>query len=245
MLVDIVFTCSAAAAVLGGCSDNCESTVGKDEVVICEQIDSGTESESAKSTSDPGFVWKPPPPWILCEIYVSGGVEIPTFGTTWVKSRQGARDCLSEKEYVPIEVPGSSEKTVEKVSDRQTLQEIFRTSPSSPIAYVSPSERYYDEQFSFSVQRKTQIKSGELFGQPVSVRFVPKSARWSFGANGFTAQHIFGEKGDFSARAIVTFQVDYKPLGGGWVVDAGAIESWSNSLLVTALPLPRETRLVG
>lgn len=245
MLVEIIFTCSAAQAVLGGCADDCETTVGVSEVVICEQQGTETESYEGESSTTPGSTWTPPPPWVLCEVYVSGGVEVPTFGTVWVKSRQGERDCLSEKEYIPIPKPGSSSDSVERVRDSQTLQQIFKTSPDTPMAYVSPSERYYDERFSFWVDKNTQIKSGTLFDEPVSVRFIPKSASWSFGGSGFSVTHIFGEKGDFQARANVDFRVDYKPIGGSWVIDAGSIQIPSNSLLVTALPLPRETRLIG
>lgn len=245
MLVEIIFSCSAAGAVLGGCSDDCSTTIGANEVVICEQQGSNTDSTIEENSSSSGSVWTPPPPWVLCEIYVSGGVEIPTFGTMWVKSRQGERDCLAEKEYVPIPKQGSSKASIDRITDTQTLQQVFKTSPSAPQAFVNPSERYYDEEFSFRVENRTQTKSGWLFDEPVSVRFVPKSASWSFGGSGFEAIHIFGEKGDFSARATVSFQVDYKPIGGSWVINAGAIQARSNSLLITALPLPRETRLVG
>lgn len=245
MLVEVIFTCAAASAVLGSCVDDCSTNVGLTEVVICERQGNQQESEKESGSSSPGSVWTPPPPWVLCEIYVSGGTEIQTFGTMWVKTRQGSRDCLQEKDYVPIKIAGSTKKTVERVTDSQTLQQVFKTSPSTPMAYVSPSERYYDEAFSFWVEKASQTKSGLLFEEPVVVRFVPISASWSFGSSGFTANHIFGEKGDFSARAKVRFQVDYKTIGGSWVINAGSIESPSNSLLVTALPLPRETRLIG
>ncbi|HEY7796988.1 MAG TPA: hypothetical protein VIB61_04370 [Microbacteriaceae bacterium] len=245
MLVEIIFSCSAAGAVLGGCSDDCSTTIGANEVVICEQQGSNTDSTIEESSSSSGSVWTPPPPWVLCEIYVSGGVEIPTFGTMWVKSRQGDRECLAEKEYVPIPTQGSSNASVERITDEETLQEVFKTSPSPPQAFASPSERYYDEEFSFRVENRIQTKSGWLFDEPVSVRFVPKSASWSFGGSGFETVHIFGEKGDFSSRATVEFQVDYRPIGGSWVINAGVIQAQSNSLLITALPLPRETRLVG
>lgn len=245
MLVEIIFTCSAAQAVLGGCADGCGTSIGANEVVICERQEKETGSVEDESSTRPGSSWTPPPPWVLCEVYVSGGIDIPTFGTVWVKTRQGARECLSEKEYVPIPKPGSSSDSVERITDSQTLQQIFKTSPATPMAYVSPSERYYDEQFSFWVENNTQIKSGTLFDEPVSVRFTPKSASWSFGGRGFSVNHLFGEKGDFQARATVNFQVDYKPVGGSWVIDAGSIQIPSNSLLITALPLPRETRLIG
>jgi len=245
LLAEIIMTCSAAGAVLGGCSDSCSTTIGSNEVVICEQLQTENDIEQTQQSSTPGSSWTPPPPWVLCEIYVSGGVEIQTFGTMWVKSRQGERDCLQEKEYVPIPKPPSTKTTVEKVKDIETLQEVFRTSPSKPRAYVNPTERYFDEVFDFSVERKTQTKSGWLFDEPVSVRFQPKSASWSFGQAGFNVSHIFGSSGDFSARATVEFQVDYKPIGGPWIVNAGSISVKSNSVLVTALPLPRETRLIG
>jgi hypothetical protein len=245
MLVEIIFSCAATQAVLGGCADDCGTTVGASEVVICEQQRTDSGNNEVESSTTPGSTWTPPPPWVLCEVYVSGGVDIPTFGTVWVKSRQGERECLAEKEYVPIPKPGSSNDSVERITDSQTLQQIFKTSPGAPMAYVSPSERYYDEQFNFWVEKNTQIKSGTLFGEPVSVRFTPKSARWSFGRNGFSVNHLFGEKGDFQARATVNFQVDYKPIDGSWVIDAGSIQIPSNSLLVTALALPRETRLIG
>ena len=246
MLIEtIILSCSAAGAVLGGCNDSCETIIGASEVVICEDR-GGSNSESKQSeTNNPGLPWTPPPPWIMCQQYVSGGVEIPTFGKIWVKVREGSRPCLDQKPYVPIpDPPSSTSKTVEVVNI-ESVQEIFRTSPSSPMAYVEPAERYYDEQFSFRVESTSQLKSGELFGEPVSVRFIPRSATWSFGKSGFNVSHIFGEKGDFSAKASVSFQVDYKPLGESWVVDAGSISVSSNSLLITALPLPRETRLVG
>lgn len=245
MLVEIIFSCSAAGAVLGGCSDDCGTTIGSEEVVICEQQDEENEQSNEFTGSNPGSSWTPPPPWILCEIYVSGSIDIPTFGSIWVKVREGSRDCLDEKEYVPIPVAGGSSSTIEEITDTETLQEIFKTSPSSPRAHVSPSERYYDEEFNFSVDKKSQTKSGWLFDQPVSVRFIPKSASWSFGGSGFAASHVFGDKGDFRARATVRFQVDYKPTDGSWVKNAGSIQVKSNSVLVTALPLPRETRLVG
>lgn len=245
MLVEIIFTCSATQAVLGGCADACGTTIGANEVVICEQQGSTTENAENQGFTNPGSNWTPPPPWVLCEVYVSGGVEVPTFGTVWVKVRQGERECLQEKEYVPIPSAASPGQTVESVTDIETVQEIFKTSPTTPLAYVSPSERYYDEKFNFWVKRNTHTKSGWLFDEPVSVRFVPKSASWSFGGSGFSVEHIFGEKGDFQATASVNFQVDYKPIGGLWVIDAGSISVQSNSLTITALPLPRETRLIG
>jgi len=245
LLVEIIFSCSAAGAVLGGCSDSCSTTIGSTEVVICEEASTESDAEENYENDTPGSVWTPPPPWVLCQIYVSGGVEIETFGTIWVKSRQGSRECLAEKEYIPIPKPPSSDSSVEKISDSQTLQEVFRTSPSRPMAYVNPTERYYDESFEFRVEQSAQTKSGWLFDQPVSVRFLPKSANWSFGKSGFRVGHIFGSSGDFSARATVEFQVDYKPIGSPWVINAGSISVNSNSLLITALPLPRETRLIG
>jgi len=245
LIETIIFSCSAAGAVLGGCNDQCETTIGSSEVIICESIGTGNTESDTTQSSTPGSTWTPPPPWILCQQYVSGGVEIPTFGKIWVKIREGSRPCLDQKPYVPLPEPPSSTSNTVEIINVESVQEIFRTSPSVPKAFVQPLERYFDEQFVFSVQKETQIKNGELFGEPVSVRFIPRSAIWSFGASGFQASHIFGEKGDFSAKATVKFQVDYKPLGESWVVDAGSISVSSNSLLVTALPLPRETRLVG
>lgn len=244
MLIEVFISCSAAGAVLGSCAEECETTVGSSEVTICEQQDftNGNGGDSEHDESD--YTWTPPPPWILCEVYVSGGVEIPTFGSVWIKIRQGERECLDEKEYVPIPDRPTVSEPVEGLTDTETLMEVFKTSPSSPRAYVTPSERYYDEQFSFSVEKTTQTKSGWLFDQPVSVRFVPRSASWSFGGSGFSTTHIFGEKGDFASSATVTYRVDYRPIEGSWVVDAGSIRARSNSLLVTALPLPRESRLV-
>lgn len=244
MLVEVFISCSVAGAVLGSCADECGTTIGSSEVTICEQQDFTNESDGVLVVDGPESNWTPPPPWILCEVYVSGGVEIPTFGSVWIKIRQGERACLDEKEYVPIPAKPVKSETVERITDTETLQEVFKTSPSSPRAYVTPAERYYDEQFVFSVEKTTQAKSGWLFDKPVSVRFVPLSASWSFGGSGFSATHTFGEKGDFSARATVTYRVDYKPIEGSWVVDAGSIRARSNSLLVTALSLPRESRLV-
>jgi hypothetical protein len=244
LLIEVFISCSVAGAVLGSCADECATTVGSSEVTICEQQDFtsefGAESEQDHSDSN----WTPPPPWILCEVYVSGGVEIPTFGTVWIKIREGERDCLDEKDYVPIPNKPAISQPVDRITDTETLQEVFKTSPSSPRAYVNPSERYYDEDFNFSVEKETQTKSGSLFDQPVLVRFTPKSASWSFGGSGFRTSHTFGEKGEFVARATVTYRVDYKPTEGGWVIDAGSIRKSSNSLLVTALALPRESRLV-
>lgn len=245
LMETIIFSCSAAGAVLGGCNDDCITTIDTQEVIICEQESSGTEQQGESTPSRPGATWQPPKPWILCEIYVSGGVEIPTFGTTWVQARQDSRECLDEKPYTPIPRPAKPATVAPKITDYQSVQEIFRASPSTPNAFATPSELYYDEPFSFRVQESIQSESGWLFDKPVTVRFVPKSARWNFGSNGFATTHIFGQKGEFSVRATVTFQVDYKPIDGGWQIGAGEIEVSSNSILISALQLPRETRLVN
>lgn len=262
MLVELILltsSCTAADAVLGNCLQSCETSVvvGGGSVTICSddwEFIAGNPggSQPGGATGGSAGSYQPPRPWVLCEVYASGDTVNESITTVWVKIREGSQDCLSIQPYIPPPPTGGSGggSSTNPIPDQiSSIAEMFSASPNRPSASATPATLYADERVSFSVSAATHSKPGELLGESVTVRFSPISASWQFGdgnsATGFSSSHIYFEDGSYRAVASVVYSVDYKLANADWVYSVGNITANSNGVLVTALPLPRETRLVG
>lgn len=268
MLIELVLlasSCSVSEAVMGNCLKSCENSVviGSDAVTLCRQLELVSKSSSTGSSSAPGSAPNKKP-----ESSASGEAEIKkeiypiicVSGSAAKTAPVGARkipktDVVCYRD-VPDAEPSKELKQAKPNSNKssnslqsEVVAEIFSTTPNRPEAFADPEILYADEPVRFSAVAGVHTKPGMLLGEPVSVKFVPISATWDLGDGrekvGFSVEHVYGRADIFQARATVRYSVDYRFAAGEWVVSVGSIDANSNGVFVTALPLPRETRLVG
>lgn len=267
MLVELVLfvaSCSVTDAVMGNCLKSCDNSVavGSDSVTLCreKELISGGSSPGSSSASGSGPGRKADSASGEAEISEVIYPVICVSGAAAQSAPMGARKipktgvvCYRDiPEAGPAAVTEQTKQTESKSSNSfqsEVVAEIFSTTPNRPQAFADPEILFADELVRLTALASVHIKPGILLGDPVSVRFVPISATWDLGDGekkvGFSTNHIYGRVDIFQARATVRYSVDYRFPGDDWVVSAGFIDADSNGVFVTALPLPRETRLVG
>jgi len=104
-------------------------------------------------------------------------------------------------------------------------------------------------QVEFQVLASTVTSIGSLLGQAAEIRFTPIGALIATGdgatLQGFSVTHRYREVGAYSARATVSYQVDYRLGSANWVLNAAVLDSASNSLSVQVLEPRKRTLLVN
>lgn len=263
MLVEMLLlasSCSVSEAVMGNCLKSCDSSVviGSDSVTLCRELELITGGGAATGSSSSATANKKTGP----SDSAAAADQTPRYplrcvsGAAAKSAPAGAKKiprtdvvCYREIPEPELVAPKPVKKSKPKEVFSDSVAEIFSTSPDLPAAFAQPEVLYADELVTLTVVASVHTKPGILLGEPVSVRFSPVSATWDFGdgqsASGFSAGHIYNLADVYQARAKVRYSVDYKFATDSWVSSVGYIDATSNGVFITALPLPRETRLVG
>lgn len=233
MLVELAIllsSCSATGASLGVCSAECPQAQGAGYTICAER-----ETENSSST-----VIAVPKPKRLCSYYVNGTIDQPTASviTAWVEV--GSRACIGDPppvQWVPV-VKTAAEQ----------VREVFSAYASRPFAYLSPSGQVeITEPVNFRVSVGGGAHSGELFGSAAEIRFIATSVTWTFSdgqaMKGSSVTAAFQDPQTITARANVTYRIDYRYLGSTWVVGASSASLDSNSLSLEVIDPPRRSLL--
>ncbi len=229
MLITILLaTCDLGGSTLGICDCGTQVT---------DQISFELCGSQEGSTQLPGGSTEVP--MRLCEYYVNGTIDEPTLGriTAWVPV--GSRPCIGDE--IPEPAPP---RTIE-----DDIEDSFLAFSSRPWAYWQPGgELEVEVPAVFFVDGGSQTVNGALLGRAAQIRFAAVSATWTFsdgqGRSGFSAERVFLEPGEFTARAQVSYRIDYRYDGGSWVLGAGSGALSSNLLELDVVKIPRRTLLV-
>jgi hypothetical protein len=129
-----------------------------------------------------------------------------------------------------------------------TERDEFAAQVPTPRLTISPSAVRVGAQVEFQLSASATTNAGSLLGQAAEIRFTPIAALIATGDSatlqGFSATHRYLEVGVYSARAMVSYRVDYRIGSGNWVLNAAILESFSNSVAVQVLEPRKRTLLV-
>lgn len=231
MLISVFLaSCDLTAAALGVCG--CATEVGDQigfqlcaEQKVTQQVGSGVATQT---------------PMRYCEYYVNGSIDQETIGRirSWVAV--GSRYCIGD------EIP-ESQPIRRTVTD--DIKDVFSAYSGRPQATWIPGGELEVEVIATFLARATELSvSGELLGNPATIRFVPAAIRWEFSdgesGGGESYERSFSEVGSYTARAVIEYRIDYRYSGSSWVVGASSGELSSNSLAIEVIKIPRRTLLV-
>lgn len=232
MLIEIAIwtSCSVTGVALGGCQPACPAE-GDGSFTICEVLqDIGIEHST----------YVTPQPLRLCSYYVNGTIDIPTSTqiTAWVEI--GSRLCIGD---VIEPLPDPKPRTL--VSE---FLDVFTAYAVRPFAFVAPDgEVQIEEVARFTVLPGGGTHQGKLFENDVEVRFRPHIYSWSFSngavASGASVSRSFSRPDQIQAFATVEYIVDYRRVGGSWVIAAAKLSIRSNELGLSVIDPPRRTLL--
>lgn len=240
-LVLILASCDVTGAAIGACVSQCPKSSGASYTICADQ----ESSSSFLGPTEPGPVTSPTPkPKRLCSYYVNGTIDVPTSSiiTAWVDV--GSRACIGDPEPEDI-VAKPETKTVGEI-----VTEAFTAHATRPFAFLqSGSEVEITEPVSFAVNLGGGQHSGQLFGDPATIRFVAIGVDWSFSdgqrLGGQFVSTSFQEPSEITAVATVSYRIDYQRPGASWVFGAGSASLTSNQLTLSVVDPPRRTLLVG
>jgi len=155
----------------------------------------------------------------------------------------------------PVQVPPPLAQTVSSpaINTRTptrsaTESDEFAAQVPTPGLTISQTPVRVGAQVEFQLFASATTNAGSLLGQAAEIRFTPITAVIfsgdSVSLTGFTATHRYLEVGVYSARATVSYRVDYRIGSGSWVLNAAILESVSNSVAVQVLEPRKRTLLV-
>jgi hypothetical protein len=230
-LVILFSSCSATGASLGICKNECPTSQGASYTICAEK-----ELPGSATSNKPAA----PRPLRLCSYYVNGTIDVPTASiiTAWVEV--GSRPCIGDP---PPADPKPRVRTVaEEVSDQ------FTAYATAPFAYLSPTgEVEIGEPVSFGVNVGGGTHGGKLFGSPAEIRFLATAVTWFFSdgqvANGRYVSVSFANPQQVTARANVTYRIDYRYPSSDWVLGAASASLDSNQLNLKVIDPPRRSLL--
>lgn len=234
MLVELAIllsSCSASGASLGVCKNECPTSQGA-SYTIC------AEKETIKSP--PASSTPAPKPMRLCSYYVNGTIDIPTVSviTAWIEV--GSRLCIGDPP--PAEVKPRAKTITEELTDQ------FTAYATPPFAFLSPSaEVEIGEIVSFGVNVGGGTHGGLLFGSAAEIRFVATGVSWFFSdgqaLSGRFVSASFGNPQQITARASVSYRIDYRYPASSWVLGAANASLDSNQLSLRVIDPPRRSLL--
>jgi hypothetical protein len=180
-----------------------------------------------------------------CRYFANGTIDVPTMTviTAWVPV--GSRPCIGDEVAEPSSSSGST-MTAEEIE----LRDRFTALAERPTAWWSPgSEVEFEDEIELHVQASTEVISGVLLGRSAQIRFRPVTSRWELSNGrdlfGFHRSYAFSSPGNYWAKALVSYEVDYKYSSANWVYKAASWELASNKLSIAVVERERRTLLVG
>ena len=180
-----------------------------------------------------------------CKYFANGTIDVPTMTviTAWVPV--GSRPCIGDEVPKPSSSSGTT-MTAEEIE----LRDRFTAMAEKPTAWWSPgSEVEFEDEIELHVQANTEVISGVLLGRSAQIRFRPVTARWELSNGrdlfGFHRSYAFSSPGNYWAKALVAYEVDYKYSSADWVYKAASWELASNKLSIAVVERQRRTLLVG
>jgi hypothetical protein len=240
-LAIILASCDVAGSAASACKSQCPRSTGASYTICAEK---GKSTSSVKPGVPKRDTQQRPKPRRLCSYYANGTIDVPTSSiiTAWVDV--GSRACIGDPKPEP-RVAAPTTKTVAELTT-----EAFTAHATSPFAYLRPSgEVEITQLVNFGVNRGGGEHAGELFGSPATIRFVAVYISWSFSdgqrLNGEFVSTSFLEPGQVTGLASVDYRIDYRRLGGTWVLGAAYASLSSNQLSLSVIDPPRRTLLVG
>ena len=125
-----------------------------------------------------------------------------------------------------------------KSTSNNNSRAVFR--PKAPLVTVAPGGTLKILQVAkFTAAPKVLFGRSQLLGNPVLVRFTPKTLEWSFGdgskslgssAQVKTLSHGYSKAGIYVALLHTTFTVSYRLASGSWLADPDTITLVSSPL---------------
>ena len=223
-------SCSATGASLGVCSTQCPTVQGAGYTICSERETTKQVSKSPQS----------PIPKRLCSYYVNGTIDVPTISiiTAWVEV--GSRSCIGDPP--PVEYEPVVRTIAEQVKDA------FTAYATAPFAYLSPNRQVeITEPVNFGVNVGGGTHGGTLFGSAAEIRFVATGVSWRFSdgqsRSGRFVSAAFLDPQVISARAHVSYRIDYRYPGQGWGIGASSAGLATNTLSLEVIDPPRRTLL--
>jgi hypothetical protein len=141
------------------------------------------------------------------------------------------------------------------VTEPVTLSDLVNFRPASGVNHMEPGGwMIVGLDANFYASSATQVQTGELLGQPATVRFTPVSYRWSYGdgtaatlrtagatwaAQGKSefeptaTSHAYRAAGTYAVDLTIRFGAEYHYTGAEWIPIAGTVPVAANRLTVT------------
>lgn len=233
MLVELAIlaaSCSATGAALGVCSSECPTAQGAGYTICSERETNKQVSQKTQA----------PKPKRLCSYYVNGSIDVPTISTITAWVEVGSRSCIGDPP--PVEYKPVVRTIAEQVKDA------FTAYATAPFAYLSPNRQVeITEPVNFGVNVGGGTHGGTLFGSAAEIRFIATGVSWSFSdgqsGSGRFVSVAFLDPQVITARAQVSYRIDYRYPGQGWVIGASRASLGTNSLSLEVIDPPRRTLL--
>lgn len=222
-------SCDVTKAALGGCGSTCSSsTPGSFSLCDSTTIDRTTGTGATNAS-----------PKRLCTFYANGTIDIPTMTVISAWIDVGTRLCIGD----PIPDPAPPRTITEELSD------IFTAHLERPVARLLSRQRPESfEPVVFEVDAMAKTVTGQLLGEPATIRFRAVGVNWVFSdgdaARGSNVSKFFTTPGTVWGKARVTYEVDYKRTSS-WVLEAASWTLTSNTVDLEVFDPPRKTLLVS
>jgi hypothetical protein len=207
------------------------------EFSVCAEDSAGSGTGGAGGSKEPAMR--------ECRYFANGSIDVPTLTviTAWVAV--GSRLCIGDEVPKPSSTSASWQSQVEV-----ELKDKFTALAARPMAFWSPGgELEFGDPIELRVLAQAELITGALLGRAAQIRFRPVSARWELtdGSDlyGFQKSHSFDAPGTFFARALVSYEVDYKHGSSDWVNRAASWELSTSKMTIVVIEKERRTLLVG
>lgn len=141
------------------------------------------------------------------------------------------------------------------VTEPVTLSDLVNFHPASGVSHMEPDGwMIAGLDANFYASSSTQVQTGELLGQPATVRFTPATFRWNYGdgtaatlrTSGSTwaaqgkaefqptaTSHVYRAAGTYIVDLTINFAAEYRYTGAEWIPIAGTVPVAANQLTVT------------
>jgi hypothetical protein len=141
------------------------------------------------------------------------------------------------------------------VTEPVRLSDLVNFRPASGVSHMEPNGwMIVGLDANFYASSSTQVQTGELLGQPATVRFTPATYRWNYGdGTGATLRtsgtswaeqgktefeptptsHIYRAAGSYTVDLTINFAAEYRYTGAEWIPIAGTVPVAANRLTVT------------
>ena len=130
----------------------------------------------------------------------------------------------------------------------EQVKDAFTAYATAPFAFFSPNQQVETmEPVNFGVNVGGGTNGGTLFGSAAEIRFIATGVSWSFSdgqsRSGRFVSVEFADPQIMTARAQVSYRIDYRYPGQGWVIGASSASLATNTLSLEVIDPPRRTLL--